>query len=251
MPDRPTAVHAPSGQNAAKHRRPCFFILRKSTTILSYIETRPSLPVEPHPMPLTLRYSPASPFVRKVLVFAHETGLAGRLTLAPTDVWAADSDIFRDNPLGKVPALTGEEGSFIGSLLCCEYLDTLHHGKRLIPTAPPERWTVLRLHALADGVIEAAVARVVEVLRRPPPLVYQGLLERQADKIRRTLDLIERAGRALADDADLGTITLGCALGYLDFRLPQLDWRAGRPALAEWQARFAERPSMTATAPRL
>src|ERR1700730_12676674 len=96
-------------------------------------------------MTLGLRYSPASPFVRKVLVFAHETGLADRIELVPTDVWAADSNLFRDNPLGQVPALVSDDGTFIGSALCWDYLDTLHCGSRLIPAVPRERWPVLQL----------------------------------------------------------------------------------------------------------
>lgn len=200
-------------------------------------------------MTLQLRYSPASPFVRKVVVFAHEAGLADRLELVRTDVWAPDTDIFRDNPLGKVPTLVSDDGTFIGSLLCCDYLDTLHKGKRLIPPAGPQRWRVLQLHALADGVIEAGVARVVEQIRRPEALVFQGFLDRQADKIRRALDALEAQAASLGERVDLATITLGCALGYLDFRLPQLEWRHGRTALERWEAGFAARPSMVATTP--
>jgi len=132
-------------------------------------------------MSLKLWYSPASPFVRKVLVFAHEAGLAEGLTLAHGDVWSPQTEITRDNPLGKVPALVTPDGVFAGSYLCCEYLDTLHAGTRLIPPAAPERWTVLQLHALADGIIEAAVATVIEQLRRPKELVYQGALDRQGE----------------------------------------------------------------------
>jgi glutathione S-transferase len=200
-------------------------------------------------MTLKLRYSPASPFVRKVLVFAHETGLAARIELVPTDVWAPDSSIFSDNPLGKVPALVSADGTFIGSALCCDYLDTLHDGRRLIPVEPGERWRVLQLHALADGIMEAAVARVVEELRRPKALVFQGNLDRQAEKIRRALDAIERKAATLGERVTLATITLGCALGYLDFRLPLLAWRTRRPALAVWDSVFAARPAMKATKP--
>jgi glutathione S-transferase len=201
-------------------------------------------------MALKLRYSPASPFVRKVLVFAHEAGLADGIELIATDVWAADSDIKRDNPLGKVPALVTDAGTFIGSTLCCEYLDTLHRGRPLIPTAPAERWPVLRLHALGDGIMEAAVARVVEAVRRPKELVFQGNLDRQEAKIRRALDAVETHAAALGKRVDLATLTLACALGYLDFRLPDLGWRAGHPALTRWHEGFAARPSMTATQPR-
>jgi len=198
-------------------------------------------------MSLKLWYSPASPFVRKVMVFAHEAGLADSLALATGDVWTPDSEITQENPLGKVPALVTPDGVFPGSFLCCEYLDSLHAGPRLIPADARERWRVLQLHAFADGIIEAAVASVVEQLRRPKEFVFQGTLDRQRDKITRTLDRI--AATDLARTADIGTITLACALGYLDFRMPQLAWRDGRTRLASWYEAFAQRKSMLATIP--
>jgi glutathione S-transferase len=198
-------------------------------------------------MTLKLWYSPASPFVRKVLVFAHEAGLADSITLVRGDVWAPDAEINKDNPLGKVPALVTPDGVFAGSYLCCEYLDSLHGGARLIPSEPRERWPALRLHAFADGVIEAAVAIIIETLRRPKELVYQGTVDRQTGKINRTLDQI--ASMPLTQAPGIATITLGCALGYLDFRLPQLAWREGRGALAQWYEPFSARKSMQATVP--
>jgi glutathione S-transferase len=200
-------------------------------------------------MSLKLWYSPASPFVRKVMVFAHETGLADAIELAPGDVWAADSEITKNNPLGKVPALVTPDGVFAGSYLCCEYLDSLHAGARLIPSDPRERWPALQLHAFADGIIEAAVASIVEQLRRPKEFVYQGMVDRQSAKINRTLDKI--ASMAPPQAPDIAAITLGCALGYLDFRLPQLAWRDGRAALSRWYASFAARKSMQATIPHI
>ena len=198
-------------------------------------------------MLLQLRYTSASPFVRKVLVFAHETGLADQIELIPTDVWALDSDIVRDNPLGKVPALIGPDGTFVGSLLCCEYLDTLHAGKRLIPLAPERRWPALQFHALADGVMDAAVAHVIERLRRPAALVHAGYLERQTAKIRRTLEVLQDAVPVFGERVDIAAITVSCALGYLDLRLPQLEWRRDHPALALWNATFSARPSLAMT----
>ncbi|HUN44883.1 MAG TPA: glutathione S-transferase family protein, partial [Stellaceae bacterium] len=189
--------------------------------------------------------------VRKVLAFAQEAGLGERIELVRTDVWALDTDIHRDNPLGKIPALITGDGTFIGSLLCCEYLDSLHGGRPLIPTAPSARWPVLQLHALGDGIMEAAVARVVEAVRRPKEFVYQGNLDRQEAKLRHALDAIEGPAAALGGRVDIATITLACALAYLDFRLPQIDWRRGRPMATRWHADFAARPSMMATEPRL
>ncbi len=198
-------------------------------------------------MSLKLWYSPASPFVRKVLVFAHEAGLADSIALVRGDVWAPESEVDKDNPLGKVPALVTPDGVFAGSYLCCEYLDSLHAGTRLIPSDPRERWPALQLHAFADGIIEAAVATVIEQLRRPKELVYQGMVDRQRAKIDRTLARI--APMALTQAPNIATITLGCALGYLDFRMPQLAWREGRGALAQWYELFAARKSMQATVP--
>ena len=199
-------------------------------------------------MTMKLWYSPASPFVRKVLVFAHETGLAGSIELARGDVWAPQTEITDDNPLGKVPALITPDGIFSGSYLCCEYLDSLHPGPRLIPSEPRERWPVLQLHAFADGMIEATVSSVIEQLRRPKEFVYQGTLDRQRGKIERTLDRIAAAPPE-AQTPDIATITLGCALGYLDFRMPQLPWRDGRTALSQWYDVFSQRASMQATIP--
>jgi glutathione S-transferase len=198
-------------------------------------------------MALKLWYSPASPFVRKVLVFAHEAGLAHSITLVRGDVWAPDTEINNDNPLGKVPALVTPDGVFAGSYLCCDYLDSLHAGTRLIPSGPRERWPALQLHAFADGIIEAAVATVIETVRRPKEFVYQGTIDRQAGKINRTLEKV--ASMKLVQAPDIATITLGCALGYLDFRMPQLAWRDGRPALGQWYEAFSARKSMQATVP--
>jgi glutathione S-transferase len=198
-------------------------------------------------MSLKLWYSPASPFVRKVLVFAHEAGLADSIALVPGDVWAPEPEITKDNPLGKVPALVTPDGVFAGSYLCCVYLDTLHSGPRLIPAEPRERWPALQLHAFADGIIEAAVVTVVEQLRRPKEFVFQGTVDRQSAKISRTLDRI--ASMAHPQTGNIATITLGCALGYLDFRMPQLHWRDGRATLSQWYALFSARKSMQATVP--
>lgn len=198
-------------------------------------------------MSMKLWYSPGSPFVRKVLVFAHEARLADSIALVPGNVWEPETDITKDNPLGKVPALATPDGVFAGSYLCCEYLDSLHSGPRLIPPDARERWPVLQLHAFADGMIEATVASVIEQVRRPKEFVYQGNLDRQSAKINRTLDKI--APMPLRQTPDIATITLGCALGYLDFRMPQLAWRDGRSALSQWYALFAARKSMQATVP--
>ncbi len=201
-------------------------------------------------MTLKLRFAPTSPYVRKAMVLAHETGQIEDLELVPTDVWSAGTDIQADNPLGKVPALVTPDGTLCDSPLVCEYLDSRHGGRRLIPESGPARWRVLRIAALADGVLDAAVGTVIETLRRPPEKVWQGNVERQAGKIAAALDALEAEAAAFEEPFDLGQITVACALGYLDFRLAELDWRSGRPTLAAWYETAAKRPSMTATEPR-
>lgn len=197
---------------------------------------------------MKLRYAKPSPFVRKVVVFADEAGLADRIEYHPTDVWSADTDISKDNPLGKVPALVTPDGTFVGSLACCDYLDR-RNGKRLIPDEPKMRWRVMQMHGLADGAMEAAVDYVIESVRRPAEFVYAGYLDRRLDQIEKTLDAIQ-ARQSEIDEIDLASITTGCMLGYLDFRLKdRLDWRKRTPHLAEWYAEFAKRPSMLKTQP--
>ncbi|MEI2735437.1 MAG: glutathione S-transferase family protein [Rhodoblastus sp.] len=197
---------------------------------------------------MKLRYAKTSPFVRKVLVFADEVGMADRIELAPTDVWTADTDIAKDNPLGKVPALVTREGVFVGSFACCDYLERRNGAPKLIPEEAKARWRVMQMHGLADGLMEAAVAYIIETLRRPQEFVYPGYLDRQTAKMLGALDALEGRRGDLAA-VDLGSITAACAFGYLDFRFPDLDWRKRAPGLAGWYAEFAKRPSMQKTRP--
>jgi glutathione S-transferase len=197
---------------------------------------------------MQLRHSSTSPFVRKVLVFAHECGLAEDIKLIPGRVWDPTSDITADNPMGRVPALMTPDGTFTDSLLCCEYLDHCHSRRRLIPCRGTDRWHELAQHALANGVMEAAVAIIVEQTRRPAAFVYPGQIARQSEKITRTLIALA-ALPAPQKPFRLGVITLACALGYLDFRLPQLDWRTDHPPLATFYHLASQRPSLRATMP--
>jgi glutathione S-transferase len=154
-----------------------------------------------------------------------------------------------DNPLGKVPVLVTPDGAMIGSLLCCEYLESKAGSSSFTSRTAASRWRVAHLHALADGVMEAAVAHVTEALRRPAPLVHAGSLDRQASKIRRTLDVLESQMRGRESAIDIASITLACALAYLDFRIPELSWQPSHPELRAWSAAFACRPSMQSTRP--
>lgn len=198
---------------------------------------------------MKLSLSPTSPFVRKVLVAAHETGLAD--SIDPQDMSSAEAATGLDavNPLGKVPAMILDNGStLMDSPLLCEYLDSLHDGRKLFPASGAARWTSLRQQAIGDGVMDAAVARVGES-RRPESERSPGAIVKQTGKIALSLDLLEQEVASLKGEPTIGPITVACALGYLDFRAPDEGWRADRPKLAAWYERFAARPSMAATAP--
>lgn len=200
---------------------------------------------------MKLRYSSTSPYVRKVSVVALETGLDGRIERIATNTADPASNHAKDNPLGKVPALILDDGGRLyDSPVICEYLDSLHDGPKLFPAAGPERWRALRRQALADGILDAAVLRMLEQKRRPEALRWDAWVALQGGKIRAALDQFEAEADGLAGPPDIGRIAAACALGYLDFRAPEEGWRDGRPKLAEWYAGFAERPSMRATAPR-
>jgi glutathione S-transferase len=199
---------------------------------------------------MQLRYSPTSPYVRKVSVCAIELGLAERIERIPTDTLDPSSGLAEHNPLVKVPALILEDGEVLyDSPVICEYLDSLHDGAKIFPPAGPERWTALRQQALGDGILDAAILRMLETLRRPEALRWRGWIDKQTGKVTRALDRLEAEAEALEGPLTIGQITIGCALGYLDFRFADDKWRAGRPNLAAWHEDFAGRPSMQETAP--
>jgi len=198
---------------------------------------------------MKLRFSPTSPFVRKVMVMAHEIGLADRIELIPTDARSATAKF--ENPLGKVPTLMTDGGEALyDSRVICEYLDGLHDGARLFPVAGGERLQALRLQALADGIMDAAILQIYENVR-PENERSPAWLTKQKGKVEAGLDALEDAADGFGDQLTIGLLTVGCVLGYLDFRFADDNWRATRPALAEWFETIIDRPSMTATMPRL
>lgn len=199
---------------------------------------------------MRLFYSPASPYVRKVLIAAHELGLADRLQLVPTAVWGDDGRYRAINPLCRIPALELDDGRvLVDSLVICCHLDGLHDGPALLPgsdgKAPVEE---LHLHAVANGILDAGLTLRLDQ-RRGIDRPGDPLMLRQYDAIRAGLDYFERDPAPVTDRVGLAAITLGVACGYLDFRFPDLDWRATRPGLAEWYGSFSERASMRATRP--
>jgi glutathione S-transferase len=203
-------------------------------------------------IPMKLFHSPASPYVRKCMVVAHECDLAGRLTLLPAAAHPVNRDrnLVASNPLGKVPTLLTDDGlALYDSRVICEYLDHAG-GARLFPAAGPARWRALAEQALGDGILDAALLVRYEGNARPEALRWADWTAGQMDKIACGLRTLEEAAPGFGDRVDIGTITLACVLGYLDFRFAQLAWRDTHPQAAAWFARFEARPSMQATLPR-
>ena len=198
---------------------------------------------------MKLRFGPISPFVRKVRVAALETGLAAKIAPVPTNPADPSSGLRAENPLEKIPALITEEGeALFDSGVICEYLDSLHSRAKLFPREGKARWSALRRMAQADGLLDAAVLRMYE-RRRPEPLRSQEWDERQKGKVTRAIAAFENEAPSFAG-FDIGLITLACALGYLDFRFADEDWRKNAPKLAAWFTEVSKRPSMTETVPK-
>ncbi|MDA8248362.1 MAG: glutathione S-transferase N-terminal domain-containing protein [Rhodospirillales bacterium] len=199
---------------------------------------------------MKLRYSPASPFVRKVRLFAAETGLDSRIELVATNPWAADTDLPNDNPICKVPTLIMDSGEALyDSVVICEYLDSLHGGRKRFPAEGAARWKALRLHALIDGILDAALVCRLESSMRPEPHRWPAWLERHQATVERGLDALEREAGSLSALDSIAEISAVCTLGYLDFRFPANNWRSSRPALAAWYQLLLSRASVAATAP--
>ena len=202
---------------------------------------------------MKLYVSPASPYVRKVRVVAREAGLAAVIeeVVASVSPVAPNEQVSRDNPLGKLPVLIADDGSAIyDSPVICEYLDSLHSGRKLFPAAGPARWTALKLQALADGLLDAALLARYETALRPEPRRWPEWIAGQKRKIADALDTLERDVDLLGGELTIGNLSVACALGYLDFRFAADAWRTGRPKLDAWLAEVSKRESLRATMPK-
>jgi glutathione S-transferase len=192
---------------------------------------------------------PVSPFARKARIIAHELGLK----LEVIDVQARnDESLRRINPLKQIPILVLDDGSSLfDSPVICEYLNHAGGGKFFpadtIWKAASGRWRALGLAALGDGVADAAVAWRYE-LTEPEERRNPDRIARLKATINAGIDAMERV--KFAQEPTIGEIAVACALGYIDFRLPDLDWKSSHPNLSSWYARFSEYPSMKATAPK-
>jgi glutathione S-transferase len=202
---------------------------------------------------MILRFSPSSPFVRKVRIAAALLGLDSEITLERADTTDPNDSLRKTNPLGKIPVLIVEDGSAIyDSRVILDYLDERAGGGKIVPRHGAKRLAALRLQALCDGILDASILTVYEGRFRKPDMHEPKWLDLQAGKVARALAVLEAAPPSLdASQAlpDVGQITLACALGYRDFRFGG-SWRGEHPRLVAWLDNFAARvPAFTATKP--
>lgn len=205
---------------------------------------------------MQLIYSPTSPYARKVRMLVIEKGLTDRVEVVVANPLQDPPELLAANPLAKVPALIvephvepggGPGFTLFDSPLLCAYLDSLCV-PRLIPEAGPERWQVLRREALADGVTDAAVSSVMESRRIESQRSPEWLARWRSAILRGVVEL-EKEAEVLGARFDLGAIASAAALAYLDFRLPQIDWRAQAKGLSTWLEGVRARDSFVVTVP--
>lgn len=198
---------------------------------------------------MRLFYSPTSPYVRKVMACAVEREIDAQIEQLPTNPHESPADLLVHNPLSKVPCLVTEDGlALFDSPVICEYLDSIGEVLPMYPRpGSAARWQALKQQALGDGMLDAAVGRRMQQAK-PRDAARETWMARQKAAIDRALDLLE--AEPPHKTVDIGTVTIGCALGYLDFRFAAEPWRDARPGLAVWFEAFAANPGLARTVPK-
>jgi glutathione S-transferase len=188
---------------------------------------------------MILRSAPPSPFGRKVRIAIGVLGMDSAIEVQPADPTDPNDSIRRQNPLGKLPALILDDGTALyDSRVILEYLDFRAGGGKIIPREPEPRFAALRLQALCDGILDAAILRVYESRWRPAERHEPKWLDYQAGKMDRGLAALEADPPQLDPVPNVGVIALACVLGYLDLRFPG-TWRDRHPKLVAWHDTFA------------
>lgn len=200
---------------------------------------------------MKLFYSPYSPFVRKVLVVAHELDLVDKIELLDSNVWPTrpDDSVIPHNALSQVPTLVLDDGSALAdSRVICEYLNEEAKGA-LFPQQAPLRWQALTLQAQADGLLNAALLARYERVARAEQFQWNDWVEAQLGKVNRVLNALEADHARKLEVFHIGAISVACALGYLDLRFSDLAWRDSAPTLAKWFESVSKRDSLQLTTP--
>lgn len=195
---------------------------------------------------MKLFYSSASPFVRKVMATAIAAGVEARIERLTTNPWESPAELLAHNPLAKVPCLITEEGLVLfDSPVICEFLATFGDDT-LMPASGTARWRMLKQQAIADGIMDAGILRRMESTR-PEEEARGKVMERQRRIVQDGLNALE--AEPPDDMLDIGTISIACCLGWLDFRFAHEPWREKRPVLAAWYEAFSEQPALEQTKP--
>ncbi len=199
---------------------------------------------------MKLFWSPRSPFVRKVMIVVHETGLAADVECVRETValhLPPNQEVLRHNPLGKIPALITNEGkTLFDSRVICEYLDT-RAASGLFPADPDARFDHLRWQALGDGLTDILLIWRTELTREAGP--WQAIAEGWQAKVTASMTQLEQEAGTLASTSfGIGQIAVVCALGQLDFRWPDCAWRDHFPGLKAFESAMAGRASVQTTA---
>jgi glutathione S-transferase len=199
---------------------------------------------------MIMRFSPSSPFVRKVRIAIALLGFDKDVTIERADTTDPSDSLRKMNPLGKIPVLMIEDGSAVyDSRVILEYLDDRAGGGKIVPRDSKARLAALRLQALADGILDASILTVYEGRYRKAEMHEPKWLELQAGKVSRGLAVLETAPPPIDPMPNVGQIALACALGYRDFRFGD-GWRGEHPRLVAWLDNFAARvPAFAATKP--
>ncbi len=199
---------------------------------------------------MKLFYSPNSPYARKCRVIIIEKGLEKQVELVSADPYSSPLDLLAVNPLCKIPALLTDHGlALCDSPLICEYLDTLPSSAApLFPASRTEHFPVLALAALADGLLDITLELRYHQLQ-PQEKQWPERMQAREQAILRTLDSISRHALPGDEILNIGTLTLACALAYLHFRQPHIQWEHAYPDLDRWLAHVLKRPSFQQTMP--
>jgi glutathione S-transferase len=199
---------------------------------------------------MILRFSPSSPFVRKVRIAIALLGFDKDVTIERADTTDPNDSLRKTNPLGKIPVLVIEDGSAVyDSRVILDYLDDRAGGGKIVPRDSAARLAALRLQALADGILDASILAVYEGRYRKAEMHEPKWLELQAGKVSRGLGFVEAVPPPIDPMPNVGQIALACALGYRDFRFGG-SWRSEHPRLVAWLDNFAARvPAFAATKP--
>lgn len=199
---------------------------------------------------MQLAYTTTSPYVRRVAVTVTELGLDGRVERISVDNRDEDGDYAQINPLLKVPAMILDDGTpLIDSTAIAEFLDLQHDGPKLFSPPGEGRVERMQLQVLVNGMQEASTIATGEMIRRPASLRWDDFLEKTLNKVRRGFDRLESWIERIDRPLDYAVICVGVLCAHVDFRLGHvMEWRGGHPRLADWYARFDQRPSMQETA---